>query len=197
MRRGFKSQAERLASDTRERLGLRPTDPMSIADLARDQGVEIVDALSLLPKERFDELQEIQSDAFSAATFRLPNGRRAIITNPLHSEGRTRSNQCHELAHIILQHSVRTVERLGDQTFLTCDLEQEQEADWLAGCLLLPRELLMREVRRGLSATDIARVHSTSEDMARFRLNASGVLIQLARSKMSGTKNAGRRPTLH
>ncbi len=195
MRRGFKSQAERLASETRERLGLRPTDSMSIANLALDQGVEIVDALSLLPMERFEELQEIQSDAFSAATFRLPSGRKVIITNPLHSEGRTRSNQCHELAHIILQHSVRTVERLGDQTFLTCDLEQEQEADWLAGCLLLPRELLMREARHGLTSAEIARIHRTSENMARFRLNASGVLIQVARSKKTGSLSAVRRAT--
>jgi Zn-dependent peptidase ImmA (M78 family) len=192
MRRGFKTQAERTAAEFRGRLGCRADESISIEALAADLGVELVPAGDLVPTQRFEELNELQDDAFSAVTFRLPSGRRVVVSNPLHTPGRTRSNQSHELAHIILQHSLRTVEQLGGFTFLTCDVEQEEEADWLAGCLLLPRDLLYQEARRGRTPIEIAKLHVTSETMARFRLNASGVLIQIGRANAIKAK---RRPS--
>jgi Zn-dependent peptidase ImmA (M78 family) len=183
MRRGFKSQAERMAAETRARLGCNADESISLARLASDLQVELIPADNLISRDRLEDLKRIQDDAFSAATFRLNDGRRIVVFNPLHSSGRTRSNQAHELAHIILQHSVRTIEQIGGLTFLTCDIEQEEEADWFAGCLLLPRELLFREAKKGRTSADIARIHETSEAMAKYRLNASGVLIQLGRIK--------------
>jgi hypothetical protein len=41
--------------------------------------------------------------------------------------------------------------------------------------------LLFREAKRGRTSADIARIHETSEAIAKFRLNASGVLIQIGR----------------
>lgn len=158
---------------------------MSLVKLAADLDVVLIPADNLVSRDQLEVLQRLQDDAFSAATFRLSDGRRVVVYNPLHSPGRTRSNQAHELAHIILNHSLRTIEQVGGQTFLTCDIEQEEEADWLAGCLLLPRELLFREAKKGRSFADIARIHETSESMAKFRLNASGVLIQIGRMKSS------------
>jgi len=183
MRRGFKSQAERLAAEIRERHGCGDTDPAPLDAVARELGVTIVPADKLIDRARFVELEALQPDAFSGATFRLPSGHKVIVYNPLHANGRTRSNQAHELAHIILDHDVRTIERIGNLTFLTCDLEQEEEADWLGGCLLLPRALLLKGAFAGLSPAQIAETYNTSEPMARFRLNASGVLVQVGRSK--------------
>ncbi len=74
----------------------------------------------------------MQSDALSAATFRVGDGRRVLVDNPLHSPGGTRSNLAHELANIALGHTLRTVETLAELSFVTCDVEQEEEADWLA-----------------------------------------------------------------
>ncbi len=142
----------------------------------------------LAPIER---LQELQSDAFSAATFRVGNGRWVIVYNPLHSPGRTRSNQAHELAHIALGHTLRTIETVGELSFVTCDVEQEEEADWLGGCLLLPRPLLLQAAYQGKSAAQIAQEYETSEPMARFRLNASGVLVQVGRARAARVR---RRP---
>ena len=149
----------------------------------RDLGVRILPADKLVPIERLLELQELQADAFSAATFRLTDGRRVLVYNPLHSPGRTRSNQAHELAHISLGHTLRTVEKVGQMSFLTCDVEQEEEADWLGGCLLLPRPLLLAAAYAGKTIAQIADEHETSEAMARFRLNASGVLVQVGRAR--------------
>lgn len=193
MRRGFKSEAERLAADIRQQIGCGADVSAPLDDVAKALGVEMIAADTLVPRERLEELQQLQHDAFSAGTFRCADGRRVIVYNPLHSLGRTRSNQAHELAHIILDHDVRTIEQVGSLKFLTCDVEQEQEADWLGGCLLLPRELLWNAARKDMTPADIATQYETSEHMARFRLNASGVLVQLGRARAASTPKS-RRP---
>jgi Zn-dependent peptidase ImmA (M78 family) len=74
---------------------------------------------------------------------------------------------------------MKSVETIGGLTFFTCDPEEEQEANWLAGCLLLPRRLLYLAARRGLRGTEIAQEYNVSEQMASFRLRTTGVLRQL------------------
>ena len=190
MRRGFKAEAERHAAAIRERLQCEENDPVPLDAFAKDLGVRMVPADRLVPIERLQELQDLQADAFSAATFKLTSGRRVVVYNSLHTLGRTRSNQAHELAHISLGHTLRTVEKVGEMSFVTCDVEQEEEADWLGGCLLLPRAILLRAAYKGKTPVQIAEEHDTSEAMARFRLNASGVLVQVGRSR-SGRGTTG------
>ena len=60
----------------------------------------------------------------------------------------------------------------------SCDPTQEEEAAWLSGCLLLPRSLLLAEVRRGSDARDIANKYGVSERMAQYRLDVTGVVRQ-------------------
>lgn len=183
MRRGFKTEAERLAADLRAQLGCSDDEPVDLEAAARHLGVDLISADQLVPLERLQELEDLQPGAFSAATFRLMGNRKTIVFNPLHGIGRTRSNQAHELAHVMLGHSVRTIERVGNFKFLTCDAEQEEEADWLGGCLLLPRAVLLKSAFADLGPAQIAEAYETSEPMARFRLNASGVLVQVGRAR--------------
>ncbi|MGC1239224.1 MAG: ImmA/IrrE family metallo-endopeptidase [Acidimicrobiales bacterium] len=151
--------------------------------------MKIVAADELVDRSRLEELEELQADAFSAATFRVPAAGHIIVYNPLSSFGRRRSDQAHELAHILLDHDVRTVERIGSMQFLTCDVEQEDEANWLGGCLLLPRPLLLKAAKQNLSPSEIAERFEVSEKMARFRLNASGVLVQVGRERALRRRN--------
>lgn len=192
MRRGFKSEAERLAADVRQRVGCAEADSAALDAVAESLGVRMLPADALIERSRLAELAEIQPDSFSAATFKLPNGERVVVYNPLHDPGRTRSNQAHELAHIILDHNVRTIERVGDLKFLTCDIQQEEEADWLGGCLLLPRALLLKAAWKGMDAEQIAQRFQTSVPMARFRLNASGVLVQVGRARAATSRDSTR-----
>ena len=112
----------------------------------------------------------------------LPDGRTVAVHNPCNDPGRTNSDIGHELAHILLDHDVREIQQIAGHTFITCNPEQEEEATWLAGCLLLPRSLLLREAYNGTSAEDIADKYQVSPHMARFRLNTSGVLLQARRT---------------
>jgi IrrE N-terminal-like domain len=184
MRRGFKAEAERLAARLRSELGAAPTKRLDLGQLAKHIGVEVRSATELIDLAQLERLDELQPGCFSAATFHLPDGRVIAVTNSVGTTpARRDSDLAHELAHVLLKHEVRRVQRLGSLTFFDCDPEQEEEANWLAGCLLLPRPLLLADARRGLGAEEIANKHRVSVPMARFRLNASGVHFQVARSR--------------
>jgi Zn-dependent peptidase ImmA (M78 family) len=188
MRRGFKTEAERLADRTRAQLGLQPHDHMPIRDLATHLAVAIYSADELVDRAGLEELHLLQPGAFSAATFHLPDGRTVIVSNPFNDAGRTNSDIAHEIAHLLLRHDVRELQQIAGHTFLTCNPEQEEEANWLGGCLLLPRALLLREAFAGSDTATIAEKHQVSLPMARFRLNASGVLLQAQRGRSSRTR---------
>lgn len=186
MKRGFKAAAERLSQQLRDQLGTPDDEPVPLELVARRLNVDVLAADEIVDRSRLEELNQLQHDAFSAATFKLDSGKRAIVYNPLHELGRTNSNVAHELAHLLLEHTVRNVETVGNFKFLTCDSEQEEEADWLGACLLLPRPILYAAAHKGLGPAEIAERYNTSESMARFRLNMSGVLMQVARQRRAG-----------
>ena len=178
LRRGFKSEAERIAKRVQNDLGLGAAEPIEPDLVAGLLGIEVKAGDELLPRERFQELQDIQPDAFSACTLRPSPERTVIVHNPLSPKTRQKSDIAHELAHTLLDHELSRVQRLGDVTFLSCDPVQEDEAAWLSGCLLLPRALLLAEVRSGATAKEIADKHGVSETMAKYRLGVTGVVRQ-------------------
>ena len=178
LRRGFKSEAERIARDVRTELGMRAAQSVEPEVLAKLLGIEVRAGDELIPRERFSELEDIQPDSFSACTLRPSPDRLVVVYNPLSAESRRRSDVAHELAHALLDHDLSRVERLGDVTFLSCDPTQEEEAAWLSGCLLLPRTLLLAEVRRGSDAKEVAKKYGVSERMAQYRLDVTGVVRQ-------------------
>ena len=178
MRRGFKAEAERIASKVRTEMGKRAFDPIDAAALAQHVGAQVRRADELTSRSKLEALERLQPGAFSACTFALA-GKHIIVYSPLASVGRTQSDIAHEVAHILLKHSVSTVQTIGGVNFFTCDVDEEQEATWLAGCLLLPRPLLYRAARGGLSTAAIAQAFGVSETMAAFRLRTTGVMRQL------------------
>ncbi len=178
LRRGFKSEAERIARDVRTELGMKAAQSVEPEALAKLLGIEVRAGDELIPRERFNELENIQPNSFSACTLQPSPDRAVVVYNPLSAKSRQRSDVAHELAHVLLDHNLSRVERLGDITFLSCDLTQEEEAGWLSGCLLLPRALLLAEVRKGSGAKDVAKKYGVSEKMARYRLSVTGVVRQ-------------------
>ena len=121
LRRGFKSEAERIAKQVRADLGLNGTQSVTPVMLAKLLGIEIWSGDELIPRERFVELDQIQHGAFSACTLRPSDDRIAVVYNPLSSRSRQTSDLAHELAHILLNHKLSQIVRLGDITFLSCD----------------------------------------------------------------------------
>src|SRR5258708_6195076 len=150
MRRGFKAEAERKAQEVRASMGLRAVDRLDSVALAQHVGAEVRCADELTSLAKLKALEELQPGAFSACTLTL-NSRQVVIYSPLASLARRQSDIAHEVAHLLLGHEVKEVQRIGRLSFFTCDPDEEQEANWLAGCLLLPRQLIYAAAKRGLS----------------------------------------------
>lgn len=180
MRRGFKAEAERLSETLRADLKLAASDALPLDRLAALLQAELRSASDLIDLSRLAVIDELQPGAFSACTFEI-GSRRVIVWNPLSSPGRRTSDIAHELSHLLLKHSVKDVQTIGALTFFGCDPDEEQEANWLAGCLLLPRSLLVTQLRAGATADELAERYDVSRQMANYRIRATGVIRQVQR----------------
>lgn len=184
MRRGFKAQAERSAATARVALGLQPNAPIDPRAYAAHLNVKILELRDLdLTAKTIAQLTVLDDDSWSAMTLQL-NGAFVIVINPAHAITRQHNDLMHELAHIELRHTPARVEVSETGLLLLSDYsdEQEQEADWLAAALLLPRDGLIR-LRSGRStATEIASHYGVSEALCEWRLRMTGVDVQMRRA---------------
>lgn len=150
--------------------------------MAEQLGVRVISATDLVPLERLQEIERIQTFAFSACTFEI-NEQHVIVYNPIMSAGRQASDIAHELAHIILDHDLAEIQYLDGIPFRTCQPGQEEEATALGGTLLLPRKLLLQLARRDATIEQIAKRFGVTRNMAQFRWNTTGVERQVARER--------------
>jgi Zn-dependent peptidase ImmA (M78 family) len=178
--RGFKADAERRAERVRSQLGRAPGSVVSALELAEHHHVIVVSAERLVERARLEELERLQSFAFSAATFDI-NGRDVIVTNPLRSDERLASDVAHELAHVLLKHNLSEVHDLDGVPFRTCRPDEEEQATALGATLLLPRPLLLSAARAGEGVDDLASRCGVTSDLARYRWNTTGVGRQIRR----------------
>jgi Zn-dependent peptidase ImmA (M78 family) len=185
-RRGFKTWAEQTSVRVRQKLKVSPSSPLDPFRLAELLGVSVVAPkdLSDLPEDIQRRLVADHRDCWSAIT--VTDGRgHLIVTNPSHAQTRLNSSLAHEIAHIILGHepSMMFMSPNSGMALRTHNEEQEEEANWLAGCLLLPREALMLIRRTGLSDDDACSEYGVSSAMFRFRFNVTGVDVQLRHTR--------------
>jgi hypothetical protein len=189
LQRGFKSWCENVARQQRRELKLRPSDSLDPLRLAQHLEVEVhtADEVPGISPECLRILTIEDADSWSAATL-SGSHKDVIILNPAHSRGRVASDLTHELAHILIGHRAARVDVSADGRLLlsTYDKNQEDEAAWLAGCLLLPRDaiILIRSHRLDLNLA--ATNYGVSLDMLRYRINVTGVDRQLRRALRSG-----------
>ena len=181
-RRGFKTWAERTALRARQKLNVGPHSPLDPFKFANVLGLSVVAPtdLSDLAEDVRQRLLREHRDCWSAITVTNGNSHLTIV-NPSHARTRLNSSLAHEIAHIILGHepSMMFMSPNSGMALRTHNEEQEEEANWLAGCLLLPREALLLIRRVGKSAEDACLEYGVSPAMLQFRLNVTGVDVQL------------------
>ena len=184
LERGFKAWAERTAAAVRRELELSPVEPLDPYLLAARLRVRVVSPRDFpdLPPDIVTQLLERDATGWSAATLVI-HGINIVIYNPTHSLGRQASNMVHELAHIMLKHEPAKVmfsqdEQMATRTF---DQRQEDEANWLGWTLLLPRDALVAARRRRMAKAQIAQEYGVSENLVRYRLQVTGVDVQIKR----------------
>jgi Zn-dependent peptidase ImmA (M78 family) len=181
-RRGFKSEASSIAVEVRAELRLSVLDRLDPMHLADHLAVPVV-ALSELAGCSTDAIRiltEVEPDAFSAVTV-FDRSRRTIVHNDAHAPGRQVSNITHELAHGLLHH--RPSAALDDRGCRLWSQDIEDEAQWLAGALLIPDDAAIWIVRQGMTESDAAQRFGVTPPMVRFRVNVSGARARVARGQ--------------
>jgi len=184
LRRGFKAQAERNAAAARAALGLTEVAPLDPWAYAIYLNVSVLDFAALrLEHEVIRQLTETDVSSWSALTLQ-ENGAFAIVINPAHAKVRQRNDLAHELSHILLRHVPARVDVAPSKLLLLSDYsdEQEQEADWQAGALLVPRYGLVHARSRQQSVAQIAEHFGVSTTLCEWRLRMTGVDVQIRRS---------------
>lgn len=183
-RRGFKSQCERRSVEFRKQLGLPQHAPLSADRLAEDIGVTVWSVCDVrgVGAESALTLTNEADQSWSALTMRM-GPYHLIVYKPVSSSGRRNSVVMHEIAHIILGHELAQACLLEDGSLVpgNFDQGQEDEADWLAGTLLLPRPALLSIRQRRLTDEAACEEHLVSLEMLKWRFRMTGVDYQLSR----------------
>lgn len=182
MQRGFKSRCEQIAKRCRRNLNVSLDAPLPFARLADDLGIVLWTPADVpgLDEDTVQQLSVADAGAWSAVTVDL-DGRRVVVVNSAQDARRIPNNVVHELAHVILGHAAARVDisEDGHLWLSTHGREQEDEADWLAAALLLPRDGLLQRFTRQRDAARIADHFKVSVALVRWRLNATGVARQV------------------
>ena len=190
MERGFKSRCEQMSRSLRAELGLDPFSPLSAETLASYLGVYLwsVEDLGLTAAD-IAQLVVNDPDSWSAITVSAA-GLDAIILNPKHRRGRYSSDVMHELAHLLLGHEPSTMFFAGQENLALRGFngDAEEEANWLAGSLLLPRDALVNLRARNCPPELACDDFGVSRQMLEFRMRVTGVERQFARSRKSNSR---------
>lgn len=183
MRRGFKAQAERLAADHRSGLGLTPQDRLEPKPFLESKGLLVWTPAQIpnISPATVEHLTVTDPDSWSGVTVR-EGEQRAIIVNSAHPKTRQANTLMHEWAHLELNHKPSRVDRSGGGILLLSDYpaDLEEEADWLSGCMLAPRDGLLHHSRNGRSVVEIAAHYGISEPLTKWRIGKTGVRRQLS-----------------
>lgn len=189
MRHGFKSHAERLSLAHRQKLDLSAFDRIDPKKFLEFLGF-VVWSPSEVPGVSDDHLNQLllaDPDSWSGVTIREGDAV-AIIINSAHPATRQANTMMHEWAHIELRHKPNRVDRSEAGLLLLSDYpaDFEEEADWLAGAILAPRDGLVRFRGSGMDTADIASHYGISLELANWRMRMTGIEKQMyARKQLS------------
>jgi Zn-dependent peptidase ImmA (M78 family) len=86
----------------------------------------------------------------------------------------------HEIAHLIIGHKPAWLDITDDGLMIlsSYDKQHEDEANWLAAALLLPRDALVRARKSGLTNEEAVAHYGCSIQLFTFRVQTTGVGLQ-------------------
>ena len=182
MRRGFKTEAERISIETRLEMDLTHTDRLDPFALAAHLAIPVytmAQAAAQSPGSSFARYFSLTDpESFSAVTV-FSGYRRFIVHNENHHPNRQASNLTHEISHTILGHEPTPVAHANGHRYWDGDIEEE--ATWLGAALLVPREGAVALAKEDWGASDIAEHYGVSDQLCRWRIAKCGIDKQIER----------------
>ena len=192
MRRGFKTEARKLALELRAELGVDAYgqfDPYALAD---EYGIPIFRLGNLGEDLAARRAAAHYTQAEGSATFSaalVPLGRnRFILENDGHDPRRRRNSVSHEMSHLVLEHDFSQVLLAADGC-RALSRDKEEEADWLGGELLIPYAAAERAARLDWDDEQVADAYDVSVQLARMRMNYSGARKVVANKRAYLTRS--------
>jgi Zn-dependent peptidase ImmA (M78 family) len=191
VKRGFKSECESIAAAVRAEMGLDARSPLDSRDLATHLGIPLHPVSSLAGNGVASAVRHVQTDkaVLSAMTIfpQWPRRHRVIIYNDANSDARQNSDVAHELSHGLLLHEPRGAIANGCRDYARAE---EEEAAWLSGCLLVPREAAVVIAKAGTPLGMAAIEFGVSTQMMSFRVNSTGARRQAEASRARRQRGA-------
>jgi len=177
MIRGFKKWADDEATLQRSKLGLSkfaPLDPVKLADY-HDILVYPVNGINDMPLEISTTIMRDGYKQFHALAMLTETNKKLIIYNPRNGLSRRNSDLMHELSHFICGHSFDSKNEISENIYLReFNQEDEEEAEWLSGCLLFPKCAALTAEKYNKNPTDVCEEYGISSQMYRYRINVTG-----------------------
>lgn len=193
MRRGFKTEAQKLALELRAELGVDAYERFDPYALADEYGIPVFRLSDLgqdpAAREAAAHYAQDGSATFSAALVPAGN-KRIILDNDAHDPRRRRNSVSHEMSHLVLEHEFGQVLLTGDG-YRAFKPDNEEEADWLGGELLIPYAAAERAARLDWADEQVADAYDVSIQLARMRMNYSGARRVVANKRAFRTRNYG------
>lgn len=180
-RRGFKTEAAALAKEIRLELSLQPRDPLDPITLAAHLAVPLMPLTAMrdAAPEAVEHFCRVERGVFSAVTV-FAGTERLIVYNDQHAPTRQASTIVHELSHALLLHPPHAALDAGTGCRVWND-EIENEANYLAGVLLVTDIAAVHIVRTAMPIEDAARTYGVSRQMITYRINVSGARTRASR----------------
>lgn len=184
-RYGFKAEAEAYAREFREELDLLPHEPLCPRQLADKLAVPIFGLSDnpVLDADIIVHWKNCEEGGFSGLI--IEDGTyKEIHHNDFHHPRRQNSNIAHELAHIILGHSLKApIQENGERLY---ERFIEDEAKWLGTTLLLPKAATVHIVKNGLQRNEIESQYGVSDSLFQFRVRVTDTMrmVQNSRRKL-------------
>ena len=186
-RRGFKTWCEKAARGFRRDLAVPLNGALCPRVLAQHLKILIwtphdVARFANIDSRHLDQLLVHDADSWSAVTLMLPS-QKLIVVNSTHAPVRQNSDIMHELSHLVLEHEPARVDMTSQKLMIldTYNKLQENEANWLAGALLVPRDGLLEVLSRHPYNEHAATHFKVSNPMIAWRRQVTGIDVQLQR----------------
>lgn len=172
-----------VAVEERTELGLSATAPFDPYALAAEHGIEVytLDSLGVWEVSSAAIDHFASSPAWSAALVPL-GAARIIVENQAHAPVRRRSNIAHELGHHLLEHPFDQV-ILGEDHKRQFNKQQEAEANFMAGELLIPLAAAEQMAYRNWTNAQVASAYTVSEQFAQNQMKGQRVRARRAAAK--------------
>lgn len=192
--RWTQAQMREIAQEERAGLELGPFDPFDPYALAKEHGIGVYTLGSLrkfnIGTEAFRHFTVRASSAWSAAL--VPFGSaRIIIENESHALVRRRSNIAHQLGHYLLEHPFDSV-ILDEDHKRQFDDQQEKQATFMAGELLIPLAAAERMAFDGWDNARVAEAYGVSKQFAQMQMKGQRVRAEREAQKYGFTAPTAR-----